>query len=312
MQFHRRHATRKLLNGAFAALLLSTLTPSALPMGPAELARALGEAAVAESATQALKKTIEAMIPPGIPGASRPDSAPPVSLPKAGSFNECLDEFPRGHHAPLNSVPKEWLPLPLCFKDFAVLYSGKTKTPLVVVERLNRSRLESAQGQQRSESFFEDGRLAGAMRAQLADYAGSGYDRGHMAPAANMPDQVAMIQSFVLTNIVPQDPFNNREIWSKIESDTRKYVRRAAGNVFVYTGPIFRGQVKTVGAGRVWVPSHLFKLVYDESTGRAWAHILENSASAQIGKPVSYAEFVRMTGWRPLGEPMPNQVAGSR
>ncbi|WP_217160906.1 DNA/RNA non-specific endonuclease [Thiocystis violascens] len=47
------------------------------------------------------------------------------------------------------------------------------------------------------------------------------------------------------------------------------YTRRATGDVFVFTGPVFAGQPATLGAGRVWVPTHLFKLVYDVAENRA-------------------------------------------
>jgi endonuclease G, mitochondrial len=52
----------------------------------------------------------------------------------------------------------------------------------------------------------------------------------------------------------------------------------------------------TIGPDRVWVPQHLFKLVYDPSTNRIWAHWLDNSDGARVGKPISYEELVRRTG----------------
>ena len=55
-----------------------------------------------------------------------------------------------------------------------------------------------------------------------------------------------------------------------------------------------------MGRGRVWVPSHLFKLVYDEASRRSWAYILANTAEAPVAAPVDYAEFVKQTGWQLL------------
>jgi DNA/RNA endonuclease G (NUC1) len=173
----------------------------------------------------------------------------------------------------------------------------------VVTEKLNRQVLADAAGNERTNHFFADPRLPSGNRAEPTDY--SGYDRGHMAPAADQPNQTAMEQSFILTNIVPQDSINNQKIWSKIESDVRKYIRRAQGNVFVFSGPIFSGPQRHVGKNEVWVPSHLFKLVYDESTGRSWAYILENKADAQIAPPVSYDQFVQATGWNLLAGAVP-------
>lgn len=220
----------------------------------------------------------------------------PVSLPPGRSFANCANLFPGGQVFSASQVDAQWKPTELCFKSFAVLHSGLSKTPLVVVERLDRQQLADALDSQRTNEFYADPRLKAGSRAELDDFSGSGLDRGHMAPAGNQPDQEAMAQSFALSNIVPQDPFNNRKVWSKVESDTRHYARRAAGAVYVFSGPIFRGQPATIGPNRVWVPTHLYKLVFDEASGRSWAHILPNTAEARVGKPVGYAEFVQQTG----------------
>lgn len=208
-------------------------------------------------------------------------------------FEGCEQEFP-GAKPPQMQLDG-WAPRDLCFDSFAVLHSGRTKTPIYVVERLNRARLADARDEERTDKFFADARLPSAERATLEDYKGSGFDRGHMAPAADMPNARAMAQSFSLANMVPQDQTNNRKIWSKLESDTRKYAMRAPGDVYVFSGPLFRGAAQVIGKN-VHVPSHLFKLVYDSTSQRAWAYILENSATARVGAPIPYAEFVKTTG----------------
>jgi endonuclease G len=134
-----------------------------------------------------------------------------------------------------------------------------------------------------------------AERAQLADYKRSGWSRGHMAPAADMPDAQSMAQSFSLANMVPQAPLNNQKPWAGIEQATRKYVMRAKGDVYVITGPVFDDNSETIGPSNVRVPKYLFKLVYDESSNRAWAHWIENTDEARAGRPISYEELVRRT-----------------
>lgn len=71
---------------------------------------------------------------------------------------------------------------------------------------------------------------------------------------------------------------------------------RAAGDVYVITGVTFPAEPATIGNNKVWIPSHLFKLVHDPARGRTWAHWHENSALAKPGKPISYAELVERTG----------------
>ena len=183
----------------------------------------------------------------------------------------------------------------LCYAAFAALHSGESRTPVFVAQRLNRQLLADAD-QKRSDRFFADARLPRGERAELEDYKGSGYSRGHMAPAADMPTRSAMAQSFSLANMVPQDIQHNGGAWAKIEQDTRRYVRRAQGDVYVITGPVFTPDSERVGANGVRVPSHLYKLVYDATTGRAWAHWQANRAGERVSKPISYDELVKMTG----------------
>ena len=80
---------------------------------------------------------------------------------------------------------------------------------------------------------------------------------------------------------------------------TRNYVKRAAGDVYVITGPVYVpsiAQSPGIGPGQVRVPKYLFKLVYDQSRNRAWAYWSENSNATLAPKPISYAELMKRTG----------------
>ena len=213
----------------------------------------------------------------------------------AGDFDACRDEFANGR-PPLVPHAEKLAPRALCFDEFAVLHSGRSHTPVYVAERLNGKLLHDARYNQRTNRFFADARLPRSERAELGDYRGSGFDRGHMAPAGDMATEEAMAQCFSLANMVPQYPVNNRHAWASIEKATRHYVMRAAGDVYVITGPVFDKTPATIGADHVWVPQHLFKLVYDPSRHRAWAHWLDNTNEARAGKPISYEELVKRTG----------------
>lgn len=212
-------------------------------------------------------------------------------------FTACPQHFPQ--HAPVAyRVPVGEL-RELCFDAFAVLHSGESRTPVVVVQRLNAGLLDSARSVSRTDQFYEEGRLPWRERAKLASYVRSGYDRGHMAPAAEMPTVNAMAQSFSLANVVPTLPRVNREVWLEVERSTRKFVRRARGEVFTYTGSYFaagRGQY----IGTLWesvrVPDAIYKLVYDAADKRAWAFWIENSPQARMNRPISYELLVERTG----------------
>lgn len=229
-------------------------------------------------------------------------AAPPALAGEAG-FKQCRQIFANGI-PPIIQHPEKSHTRALCFDAFAVLHSDVSRTPVYVAERLNRQVLLAARSNQRSGRFFSEARLPRSERAELEDYHGSGFDRGHMAPAGDMATEESMAQSFSLANMVPQTPVNNRKAWADIERATRKYVMRAEGDVFVITGPVFDGSPPAIGINRVWVPQHLFKLVYDPSTNRAWAHWLDNTDEAKVGKPIGYEELVRRTdidflpGWQ--------------
>lgn len=230
----------------------------------------------------------------GLPGQEQAAPLAQATGPQVQTnFAQCRQFFPGGK-PPI--VPAGQALRELCFSSFAILHSGQTKTPVFVAQRLNRQMLTQGQGIGRTDRFYAEARLPAVERAELADYRGSGYSRGHMAPAGDMYNAEAMAQSFSLANMVPQDQRHNAGAWSKIESDTRKYVMRAKGDVYVFTGPAYGDRPETIGAGRVTVPSHIFKVLYDTTTGRSWVHWQANSPDAKAGPRISYGEFVRRTG----------------
>ncbi|OWY28822.1 DNA/RNA non-specific endonuclease [Herbaspirillum robiniae] len=225
------------------------------------------------------------------------DGSAPIEKAEPGStvtrFSQCPQFFPgaRPPQLPAGAHLRE-----LCFSAFAILYNTQTKTPFIAVERLNRATLIHARDQHRTNRFYAESRLPRAARAALDDYKGSGYARGHMAPAGDMSTPESMAQSFSLANMVPQNQAHNSGPWSKIEQDTRKYVMRAQGDVFVYTGPLFESSIGTIGRGRIAVPDHIFKLIYDVNNGRSWAYVQPNRADTRTGPPIDYDAFVRRTG----------------
>lgn len=198
--------------------------------------RASKKAAPASRSTSALRRTLVALAAAGLaalqvthcggepspgrrrtqppPAASAPRTAPPAAA--QGMVQTHFAGCPQHFAVAPPQVPRAWPTLrELCFADFAVLHSGQTRTPVVVAERLNRRSLARAKQQKRTDRFYADARLPQAERAELADYKGSGYARGHMAPAGDMPSAEGMAQSFSLANMVPQDPRNNSGVWSK-------------------------------------------------------------------------------------------------
>ena len=204
-------------------------------------------------------------------------------------FDNCKDLFP-GQAIPTSPQ----LGRDLCFDGFAIYYSPQDKKPIYTLEKLSRDSL-TGQRPRRSNQFYEEARLPFAERAQLSDYRGSGFDRGHNAPAGDMSTDRSMAQSFSLANMMPQARQNNQGIWAKnVEEPTRLYAKRVPGEIYVYTGSV--GNAGSIGRGQVTIPTHLYKLVYDPARNSAWAYWIENTNEANMTPPISYQELMQKTG----------------
>lgn len=212
-----------------------------------------------------------------------------TSLSAHAAFEECKDLFPNQQIPSSSQVGRD-----LCFDSFAIYYSPQDKKPIYTVEKLNKEQL-SAPHPRRTNQFYEEARLPFAERALLSDYRGSGFDRGHNAPAGDMSNERAMAQSFSLANMMPQARQNNQGIWAKnVEEPTRAYVKRAMGDIYVFTGST--GNSGSIGKGRITIPSHLYKLVYDPNKKTAWAYWVENTNEANMTSPITYQELMQKTG----------------
>ncbi|MBI4866957.1 MAG: DNA/RNA non-specific endonuclease [Candidatus Wallbacteria bacterium] len=192
---------------------------------------------------------------------------------------------------------------------YVLEHSSADRIPLWVAEYLPESQL-SGSADRADSSFQPDPKLEKGVRAELPDYKGSGYDRGHQAPAGDFKNrQSLMDDSFFLSNMVPQNGPMNRGIWSKLEDRVRRWCRQG-GEVHIITGPMFYDpredspdtadglvEVETIGQNAVTVPTHLYKIVIAKrGTGgrKAIAIVLENTKPAH---PTVRDEDVRTIDW---------------
>ncbi|MBQ7635214.1 MAG: DNA/RNA non-specific endonuclease [Bacteroidaceae bacterium] len=144
-------------------------------------------------------------------------------------------------------------------KAYIVSYNKDTKIPNWVAWHLTSEHTDGPIG--RTNAFYEDDAVP-APRATIEDYKGSGWSRGHMCPAGdNKWDAEAMIQSFSLINVCPQDASLNSGLWNSFEIDCRNWAKRF-GDIFIICGPVFfRGKHETIGSNDVYVPEAFFKVV---------------------------------------------------
>jgi len=182
----------------------------------------------------------------------------------------------------------------VCYSEFGLLHSGVTRTPLYSAEHLTRERLMLAKSMKRKSKFYPDPSIPVSERAELHHYARSGYDRGHMAPSADMSNEMSQQECFSLANMIPQDPEVNRGKWEGIESTVRKLTKER-GELYVVTGPIYKGgQLQRIG-GAVMVPTQIFKAIYDPKRKEAGAYLIDNATGAQPQK-MSIADLEKISG----------------
>ena len=182
----------------------------------------------------------------------------------------------------------------ICYSGFAVKHSGVTRTPIYAAEHLTRDRIFQGKGLKRQSKFHPDENIPRSERAELRHYAKSGYDRGHVAPSADMFDIQSQYECFSLSNMVPQVPENNRGPWEGIESAVRM-MAKSKGDLYVVTGPIYQGSnIEQIG-GSVMVPTKLFKAIYDPQRKEAGAYLIDNTADAQPRK-VTIEELENIAG----------------
>jgi len=172
----------------------------------------------------------------------------------------------------------------LCRGGYVLLHDAERKTPVWVVERLTPSQFKgSADRKKLRNPFTPDPDLAKGERAELADYRaksskGRKFDRGHMAPAADMKfSEQAMRESFYLSNMAPQQGIGlNRHIWADLEEIAREWTCDRS-ELYVITGPIYEDDdPDLLGRSEVAVPTAFFKVVYDPTAKRVIAFILPN------------------------------------
>ena len=136
-------------------------------------------------------------------------------------------------------------------------------------------------GQEERKNNFREDPLVITTSAELSDYKGSGYDRGHLVPAADMNrNETAMSESFYLSNMSPQHPSFNRGIWRRLETQVREW-SMIYDTLFVVTGPILEFGYKTIGLNEVAIPQFYFKAIYAKNPGKMIGFVLPNEGSKE-------------------------------
>jgi endonuclease G len=159
---------------------------------------------------------------------------------------------------------------------FALSYNNKNVTPNWVSWCLQKSDFGNAP---REQFRFDRNLPDGFKKVTPDDYTGSGFDRGHMCPAADRTStEEASKATFVMTNIIPQSPHCNQKAWADLEDYCRELVRKKHQTLYIVAGPEGQGGVGSEGLkefigpeDKVTVPAKCWKVILalEDGTGEA-------------------------------------------
>lgn len=160
-------------------------------------------------------------------------------------------------------------------------YNEAHEQPNWVIHKLRWAEIENGTVI-RTDDFREDP-LVLTQSASLDDYSGSGYDRGHLAPAADFNyHEVAMSESFYLSNMSPQVDSFNRGIWKSLEEKVRTWASEFE-ELIVVTGPVLADDLSTIGSNNVSVPDKYYKIIFyhNASNFNTIAFLMNNEESSE-------------------------------
>jgi endonuclease G, mitochondrial len=163
--------------------------------------------------------------------------------------------------------------LPVRFDDQILNYNGFTlsynethEQANWVFYKLTKYDLVCEVQSKRKNNFKEDYSFL-TKSSSLDDYRYSGYDRGHLKPAADEScDQDQMDETFYMTNISPQHPSFNRGIWKRLEDHVRELALEN-DSLYIYTGGVLVGSLDKIGVNEVSVPNNFWKVIFIYKNG---------------------------------------------
>jgi endonuclease G len=171
-------------------------------------------------------------------------------------------------------------------KYFTLSYSEANEQAEWVAYELSKDHL--SKNNFNRPDFVEDRQIA-SKSAHWRSYKGSGYDRGHLCPAGDRRFSFeAYHETFLTSNISPQNNDFNGGVWNKLEQKVRYWAKKYDG-VYVVTGGVLKDGLKTIGAERISVPEAFYKIILDTSGDRykALAFLIPNEPTYK-----SFYEFV--------------------
>jgi endonuclease G len=187
----------------------------------------------------------------------------------------------------------------ICRRGYFLMHDNQAKIPVWVTWSVSPATVNGCWP--RTNAFVADQSLPKGKSATPSDYAGSGYDQGHLANDAHQSwDQQVEYESFLMTNMSPQLPGLNRGIWKLLETATGAWTYSRQHTLIVYAGNIYNtAAAKKIGANQVVVPDYLWKVVIDRNTNEVLAFLFpqkEGLGNDLTAFQVTVADLEKYTG----------------
>lgn len=203
-----------------------------------------------------------------------------LALPTTAFASPCDQFFPNGKEI---VVPNTKV---LCNSFYAIVYDDANNANVFSTEVAQARAVKVP----RKDDFRGDKRIADTPVPE--DYTNSGYDRGHMVPAANADDPIEMSDTFLMTNMTPQLPSVNRIAWKNLEERVRSVPFK-----WVVTGAHYGPNPKTIGKAKVPVPIFLYKVAFFES-GNVAVYIVDNVTPKSQVETMKLEELEAKLGYK--------------
>jgi endonuclease G len=180
-------------------------------------------------------------------------------------------------HSPYGFADSKKEYKPICREGYLVAYDASAKIPAYVAYTLEP---KNALGCfPRTNAFVADQSIQNGPRPD--DYAGTGYDKGHVSPDGDLSwSQQVEYESFLMTNMVPQHGSLNRGIWKLLETSVRGWTVQLNAPYTIFGGGIYTDDNKKIGSG-VIVPHAFYKIVINNKTGEYAGWLFPHTAPYQ-------------------------------
>lgn len=185
--------------------------------------------------------------------------------PATAFASSCDQFFPNGKEV---VVPGTTV---FCNTFYATVYDPAKGEAIFSTEQLQ----VHAEKVERTNDFHADPRLKNSPTP--GDYDNTGFDRGHLVPAADAVNDAQMSDTFLMTNMTPQEPTVNRNVWRLLEVK----VRAMTNAKYVVTGATYTTSPKTIGKHQVPVPASYYKIIY-LTDGTIQAYVADNTPKAPV------------------------------